>query len=525
MNFKIVLLWTDVVVLGLLLALLFYTWHVRRKITLRAQWRKVFVQPAAFSAAMVLGVFLSVALLDSLHFRRALNVAPGQTTQAYSFQTESVLDLMLSRLWQGREESYSAPLASRGFNKVSQEVGGQTQRVQPRLRHGGANLMDDDREWGFDIFWRLGGGLLMALLLGSGVYFFARRPSVSTPVHELEADTTMPRHSREGGNPCVHDTPVSSHTEKLPTPIDSRLHRNDVDRIGAAQASPLPWRAAAITLLCLCLVIFPTVFLAWQYHVLGTDRTGNDVLYQTLKSIRTAFVIGTLSTLATLPLAVGLGLASGYFKGWVDELIQYLYTVLSSIPNVLLIAACVLMMQVFMDTHSELFETSAQRSDARLFLLCVILGLTGWAGLCRLLRAETLKLRELDYVQAARAFGVGPWRIMARHVFPNLVHLVIITTVLDFSALILYEAVLSYVGVGVDPSMNSFGGMINLARSEMSRDPLVWWPFASAFFAMVALVLAANLFADGVRDAFDPRAKFIRAKLKKSNAATEPISP
>jgi peptide/nickel transport system permease protein len=197
----------------------------------------------------------------------------------------------------------------------------------------------------------------------------------------------------------------------------------------------------------------------------------------------------------------------------VDELIQYIYTVLSSVPNVLLIAACVLMVQVFLDKNPDLFETGLERADLKLFILCALLGLTGWAGLCRLVRAETLKLRELDYVQAADAFGVGPWRVMVRHLMPNVMHLVLITTVLDFCGLILYEAVLSYVGVGVDPSMNSFGGMINLARSEMSRDPVVWWSFAAAFGFMVALVLAANLFADGVRDAFDPRARVFRPRL------------
>jgi peptide/nickel transport system permease protein len=102
---------------------------------------------------------------------------------------------------------------------------------------------------------------------------------------------------------------------------------------------------------------------------------------------------------------------------------------------------------------------------------------------------------------------------MWRHIVPNVMHLVLITTVLDFSGLILYEAVLSYVGVGVDPSMNSFGGMINLARSEMSRDPVVWWSFAAAFAFMVTLVLAANLFADGVRAAFDPRSRLPRRPL------------
>jgi peptide/nickel transport system permease protein len=290
-------------------------------------------------------------------------------------------------------------------------------------------------------------------------------------------------------------------------------------RCVAAGETAIPWRAALLTLLVLAGLAGTVVALMGHYHVFGTDVTGNDVLYQTLKSIRTAFVIGSLATLATLPLAVVFGIMAGYFKGWVDEAIQYFYTVLSSIPNILLIAALVLMVQVFLDTHAELFETGLERADLKLFLLCAVLGLTGWAGLCRLLRAETLKLRELEYVQAAQAFGVGAGRIMTQHVFPNVAHLMLIVTVLDFSSLILYEAVLSYVGVGVDPSMNSFGGMINFARNEMSRDPVIWWPFAAAFAFMLALVLAANLFADGVRDAFDPRSRAFRPRLVRRAAA------
>ena len=281
-----------------------------------------------------------------------------------------------------------------------------------------------------------------------------------------------------------------------------------------AHEAQVPWHVAVGTVLVLGLLAGPATALSGPYHLLGTDLTGNDVLYQSLKSIRTAFVIGTLATVATLPLAVSLGLLAGYFKGWVDEIIQYLYTVLSSVPNVLLIAACVLMVQVFLDKNPDMFETGAERADLKLFLLCAVLGLTGWATLCRLLRGETMKLRELEYVQAAAAFGISHARIMARHIFPNVAHLMLIVTVLEFSSLILYEAVLSYVGVGVDQSMNSFGGMINLARNVMSRDPLVWWSFASAFGFMVTLVLAANLFADGVRDAFDPRARTFRTRRK-----------
>jgi peptide/nickel transport system permease protein len=198
---------------------------------------------------------------------------------------------------------------------------------------------------------------------------------------------------------------------------------------------------------------------------------------------------------------------AGYFKGWVDDVIQYLYTTLNSIPGVLLIAAAVLMLQVLMDRYSDLFPTAAQRADVRLLALCAILGLTSWTGLARLLRGEALKLSQLEYIQAAHAFAVPDARILSRHILPNVAHIVIIAMVMDFSGLVLAEAVLSYVGVGVDPATTSFGTMINAARLEMGREPIVWWSLAAAFGFMFVLVLAANLFADAVRDGFDPRVR------------------
>ncbi len=264
-------------------------------------------------------------------------------------------------------------------------------------------------------------------------------------------------------------------------------------------------RVIVIAVLLIASLIGATLSLASAYHVLGTDKVGQDVLYLALKSIRTGLIIGTVTTLVTLPLALFLGVAAGYFRGWVDDVIQYVYTVLSSIPSVLLIAAAVLMMQVTIDTHPDWFETAASRADLRLVFLCLILGMTSWTGLCRLLRGETLKLREMEYIQAAQSFGVSSMRILMRHIMPNVMHIVLIALVMDFSALVLAEAVLSYVGVGVDPSMISFGTMINAARMEMGREPMVWWSLASAFCFMLVLVLAANLFADAVRDAFDPR--------------------
>lgn len=245
--------------------------------------------------------------------------------------------------------------------------------------------------------------------------------------------------------------------------------------------------------------------LKYPYHILGTDKIGQDVLYQTLKSIRTGLIIGTLTTLVMLPFAIFLGMLAGYFRGFVDDVIQYIYTTLSSIPDVLLIAAAILALQIFLLNHPLFSSSLLQRSDMRLIVLCVILGITSWTGLCRLLRGETLKLREQDYVQASMALGVSRFQILLRHILPNLMHLIVIAIVMDFSGLVLAEAVLTYVGVGVDPSTISWGNMINAARMELAREPTVWWPLLAAFLFMFPLIISANLFADGVRDALDPR--------------------
>ena len=268
---------------------------------------------------------------------------------------------------------------------------------------------------------------------------------------------------------------------------------------------PVAWTAMLITIIFTVIGLSVVYNLSQYYHVFGTDKVGQDVLYQAIKSVRTGLLIGSLTTLVMLPFAIMMGLMAGYFRGRIDDVIQYLYTTLNSIPGVLLIAASILLLQVYIGNHSDDFNSIEERADLRLLFLCVILGITSWTGLCRLLRAETLKLREVDYVQAAQAFGVSNLSIMLRHLLPNLMHIVMITIVIDFSGLVLAEAVLSYSNIGVDPSMNSWGNMINGARMEMAREPIVWWSLAAAFVFMFVLVLAANLFSDAVRDAFDPR--------------------
>ena len=222
-------------------------------------------------------------------------------------------------------------------------------------------------------------------------------------------------------------------------------------------------------------------------HLLGTDQVGEDVLYQAFKGIRTGFILGMVTTLLVIPFAILFGVVAGYFGGWVDDLIQYLYTVLASIPAILLIMAFVV-----------IFGRGLPQ-------LCIVLGITAWTGTCRVLRGETMKLREMEFIQSAEAMCVPRHRIIWKHLIPNVMHVVIISSVLGFSGRVLIEAALTYIGCGVGADTYSWGKMINDARMEMARDPVIWWKLSAAFVLMVGLVLPANLFGDAVRDALDPK--------------------
>ncbi|MDH3672386.1 MAG: ABC transporter permease [Gammaproteobacteria bacterium] len=460
---QFVFLWTDRLIFLLLGAIIAFTIYALRHEHLRAPWRQVRQRPLAMSALVVLLAYVAVGLLDSVHLRSRLASDNPQAVQ-YAPEIISVLDLIGEPLIRRTEVSFSAPFATHAFVKeVVEKPDGRMTMEYPRLRYGGRHLHNPNRRVA-DIVAKsfkgvIVGGLIWMLLVVVVAALLRRRD-------EMFGQTL------------------------------AKLVRGD----GAILWWPVTLTAGAVIVL-----ISVVVNLSTYYHVLGTDQVGQDVLWRSVKSIRTGLLVGTLTTLVMLPFALLLGVAAGYFRGWVDDVIQYTYTTLSSIPSVLLIAAAILSLHVYITTHEEAFPTVVERADLRLLFLCLILGLTNWTGLCRLLRGETLKLRELDYIQAATALGVRNAQIMARHILPNVMHLVLITVVLDFSLLVLAEAVLSYVGVGVDPSTDSWGNMINSARLEMAREPIVWWSLTSAFAFMFGLVLAANLFADAVRDALDPR--------------------
>ncbi|WP_150050393.1 MULTISPECIES: ABC transporter permease [Methylomonas] len=439
-------LWTDALVYLLVAAAAALAVYVARQQHMQRPLRKIAASPVAAASLTLLLCFALIGLADSLHFKDA---------DSRGNEILSLLDLACNDMRAHAEKTYSAPFATHLYAKENIAMpDGSTRWDYPRLQHGGAHLQDPQHEWAGDVVAKTVGGLskggglmLMVMLLSWG----------------------------------------------------------DRQARGRAFCAAASAQAVWATLFIVVTVSYALFSLSQYYHVLGTDKVGEDVFYQTLKSIRTGLVIGSLTTLVMLPLAIVFGIMAGFFKGWVDDVIQFIYTTLNSVPGVLLIAASILMVQVYMANHPENFNNLLVRADMRLLFLCLILGVTSWTGLCRLLRAETLKLREMEYVQAAQALGVKPAMILFRHILPNVMHIVLIAVVLDFSSLVLAEAVLSYINIGVDPTTHSWGNMINRARLEMAREPVVWWSLAAAFAFMFALVLAANLFADAVRDAFDPR--------------------
>jgi len=363
----------------------------------------------------------------------------------------SLLDVSLGNIATGQEKSYSAPFAIVGlWQETKQSDDGKVLRAPVRLLHGGAHLANAT-----DVLVDVVKKSLIWLMMGA---FLA-------------------------GISVLLLSPLT-------------LFRS----------SDIPWRTAAITFVILFAILAWLWGMGQSYHVLGTGKVGQDVLYESFKGVRTGVLIGGLTTLLTLPFAIVLGIAAGYFKGWVDDAVQYAYTTLNAVPGVLLIASAMLLAQLYLAQHAELFASEQERADVRLLLVCLVLGLTGWTGLARILRAESLKLREMEFVKAAKAFGVSHSRIIGRHLLPNVGHLILIAVVLDFSGLVLAEAVLSYVGIGVDPTMPSWGNMINLARQELNREPVVWWNLLGAFVGMFTLVLSANLLADRIQQVFNPRA-------------------
>ena len=216
----------------------------------------------------------------------------------------------------------------------------------------------------------------------------------------------------------------------------------------------------------------------------GTDLLGRDVLAKAVHGIQIAFSVGVVASLIAIPIGVVLGAVAGYFGGWVDEVVVWIYTTVASIPQILLLVAITFVL------------------GRGITAVYAALGLTSWVGICRIVRGEILKHKGQDYVVAARALGAGSGRVIFRHILPNIAHLIIIDFSLRFVFAIKSEVVLSYLGLGVQGEP-SWGIMIADAREELLRG--IWWQITAATGAMFFLILAFNIVGDSLRDILDPR--------------------
>lgn len=242
-------------------------------------------------------------------------------------------------------------------------------------------------------------------------------------------------------------------------------------------------------------------------HILGTDYLGRDVLLRAVFATRTAVKVGIVASLISAVFGVALGLLGGYYGGRTDAVVLWIYSTFASIPSLLFILAfTMLVSKGFLSPPLEAafrsFSRRALNTEPGMMAVYLGIGLTGWVPLCRVVRAETLRLKTRPYVTAARSLGVSDRGIMFRHILPNLMHLVIVYFTMRFAFAVMTEVIVSYLGLGAEFEP-SWGLMISNGQSVFWRG--AWWEIASATGFMFVLVLALNMTGDALRDALDPR--------------------
>jgi len=220
----------------------------------------------------------------------------------------------------------------------------------------------------------------------------------------------------------------------------------------------------------------------------GGDKWGRDVVKKTIKGSETSIFVGLASAALATFLGTLFGAVAGYFGKWVDDVFNWFYSVFSSVPYLLLILAVAAVLQ-----------------QKGIITVILILGLTGWTGVFRLLRAEYLKHKGREYVQAADAVGASNARRMFLHIFPNVSHVVLVQLSILVVGFIKAEVILSFLGFGVPVDVVSWGSMLNEAQNELILGK--WWQLVAATVAMAVLVTAFSLFTDALRDALDPKLK------------------
>lgn len=241
-------------------------------------------------------------------------------------------------------------------------------------------------------------------------------------------------------------------------------------------------------------------------HLLGTDYMGRDVFYRAVAGTSSALKVGFCASLIALFIGVTLGASAGYFGGKTDKVVIWLYSTFASMPGLLFILAFSLLFgKGFLSPEIQQGLKNINKFipfEIDVFGVYLAIGLTGWVSLCRVVRAETLKLKKAVYVESARVSGVRESTILFRHILPNLFHIVIIFFTLRFAYAIMTEVIVSYLGFGVQ-SMPSWGMMISEGQDRLWRG--IWWEVAAAGGFLFLLVLVLNILGDSLRDILDPK--------------------
>jgi peptide/nickel transport system permease protein len=224
-------------------------------------------------------------------------------------------------------------------------------------------------------------------------------------------------------------------------------------------------------------------------HLLGTDHLGRDVFSRLAYGARISLTVGLSAVSVAGAFGVTLGLVAGYYGGWIDDVIMRLADFELAFPFILLAIAVLAVL------------------GPGLTKVILVLGLTGWAQYCRLSRAQVLGLRETEFVEAARTLGASTTRILTRHILPNILAPIIVIASFSVAGVIIAEASLSFLGLGVPPSVPSWGGMLAEGRTYMER---AWWLVTFPGLALMLAVLSINVLGDTLRDALDPRLRGVQ---------------
>jgi len=234
-------------------------------------------------------------------------------------------------------------------------------------------------------------------------------------------------------------------------------------------------------------------------HLLGTDRQGRDMLNLTAHGTRVSMVIGLLATLITVFIGALIGIVSGFLGGRIDTFLMRITDFFLVLPTFVLALILAPVLLDIIGTQAELFGMRMT-----LVVIVVVIGITSWAATARIIRSQTLSLRERAFVDRARVIGAGPGWIMRRHILPNVVNLIVANTVLTFAGAVLTETTLSFIGLG-DPFQPSWGQLLNQAQSDGAAGLGAWWVLAPPGISIILVVLGFTLVGGALDDVLNPK--------------------